>query len=41
MRESLDVFNFTLSADEMQRIHALKHADGRIANPAGRAPAWD
>ncbi|MEI7681580.1 MAG: aldo/keto reductase [Betaproteobacteria bacterium] len=41
MRESLDVFDFTLSADEMQRIHALKRADGRIANPAGRAPAWD
>ena len=41
MRESLDVFDFTLSADEMQRIHALKRGDGRIANPAGRAPAWD
>jgi diketogulonate reductase-like aldo/keto reductase len=41
MRESLEVFDFTLSADEMQRIHALKRPDGRIANPAGRAPAWD
>ena len=36
-----DVFNFTLSADEMQRIHALARPDGRIANPAGRAPPWD
>jgi diketogulonate reductase-like aldo/keto reductase len=41
MAESLDVFNFTLTDDEMKRIHALKRADGRIANPAGRAPAWD
>lgn len=41
MAESLDVFDFTLSDGEMQRIFALKRADGRIANPAGRAPAWD
>jgi diketogulonate reductase-like aldo/keto reductase len=41
MAESLDVFNFTLTDDEMQRIHALKRPDGRIANPKGRAPAWD
>ena len=36
-----DVFDFTLDADEMQRIHALARPDGRIANPAGRAPPWD
>jgi len=41
MAESLDVFNFTLTDEEMNRIHALKRPDGRIANPAGRAPAWD
>ena len=41
MAESLDVFNFTLTDDEMKRIHALKRPDGRIANPKGRAPAWD
>ena len=41
MAESLDVFNFSLSDDEMKRIFALKRPDGRIANPAGRAPAWD
>lgn len=41
MAESLDVFDFALSGEEMQRIHALKRPDGRIANPAGRAPAWD
>ncbi len=41
MAESLDVFNFTLTGEEMKRIHALKRPDGRIANPVGRAPAWD
>ena len=30
-----------LTADEMARISALKRSDGRIANPKGRAPAWD
>jgi 2,5-diketo-D-gluconate reductase B len=39
--DNLDVFDFTLSADEVARIAALKRANGRIANPAGRAPAWD
>jgi diketogulonate reductase-like aldo/keto reductase len=41
MAESLRVFDFTLTEDEMKRIFALKRPDGRIANPAGRAPAWD
>jgi diketogulonate reductase-like aldo/keto reductase len=41
MAESLDVFDFTLTDEEMKRIHALKRPDGRIANPAGRAPKWD
>jgi 2,5-diketo-D-gluconate reductase B len=39
--ENLDVFNFELSDDDMRRIGELNRADGRIANPAGRAPAWD
>ena len=39
--QNLDVFNFELTVDEMNRIFALKRPDGRIANPAGRAPAWD
>jgi len=39
--ENLAVFDFTLSDDEMRRIGALARRDGRIANPAGRAPAWD
>ena len=41
MAENLNVFDFTLSEDEMNRITALKRPDGRIADPAGRAPAWD
>jgi len=39
--QNLDVFNFELTDDEMKKISALKRPDGRIANPAGRAPAWD
>jgi diketogulonate reductase-like aldo/keto reductase len=39
--QNLDVFDFSLSEDDMTRIAALRRADGRIANPAGRAPAWD
>ncbi len=39
--ENLDVFGFALNEDEMARIAALKRRDGRIADPAGRAPAWD
>ena len=39
--ENLDIFDFELSDDDMRRIGALKRANGRIANPAGRAPAWD
>lgn len=41
IEESLKVFDFELSDDEMARISALKRPDGRIANPQGRAPAWD
>jgi diketogulonate reductase-like aldo/keto reductase len=41
MAENLDVFGFALGDDEMRRIGALARATGRIADPAGRAPAWD
>jgi len=39
--ENIAVFDFSLSDDEVKRINALKRPDGRIANPVGRAPAWD
>jgi diketogulonate reductase-like aldo/keto reductase len=39
--ENLDVFDFALSDDEMRQISALKRPNSRIADPAGRAPAWD
>jgi 2,5-diketo-D-gluconate reductase B len=38
--ENLDVFDFRLTADEMDRISALKRPNGRVANPAF-SPAWD
>ena len=40
--DNFNVFDFTLDDDEMQRISALKRANGRVANPAGRVPGgWD
>jgi 2,5-diketo-D-gluconate reductase B len=39
--ENLDVFDFVLSEHEMARIAGLRRRDGRIADPAGRAPEWD
>ena len=41
MGENLAVFDFALTDEEMKRISALKRPDGRIADPVGRAPAWD
>jgi 2,5-diketo-D-gluconate reductase B len=41
LAENLDVFDFTLTPDEVARIAALQRADGRIADPTGRAPEWD
>jgi len=39
---NFDVFDFTLSDDDVRRIAALKRADGRIANPTGRVVGgWD
>jgi diketogulonate reductase-like aldo/keto reductase len=39
--ENINVFDFALTEDDMRRIAALKRPNSRIADPAGRAPAWD
>jgi 2,5-diketo-D-gluconate reductase B len=40
--DNFNVFDFTLTDDEMKRIAALKRSDGRVANPVGRVPGgWD
>jgi diketogulonate reductase-like aldo/keto reductase len=39
--ENLDIFDFTLSEDEMRRINALRERRVRIADPPERAPVWD
>lgn len=39
---NFDIFDFTLTDDEMRRIAALKRPDGRIANPVERVTGgWD
>lgn len=40
LAENFDVFDFTLTADEMAAIAALARPDGRIVSPAGLAPDW-
>ena len=40
--DNFNVFDFSLTDDEMKRIAALKRSDGRVANPAGRVTGgWD
>ena len=39
--ENLDVFDFSLSDEEMRRISALRKTNIRIADPPERAPKWD
>ena len=39
--ENLDVFDFSLSEEEMRRIYALRSRNVRIADPPERAPKWD
>lgn len=41
IREDLDVFDWSLTADEMGRISALRTRQVRIADPPERAPNWD
>ena len=39
--EDLDVFDFSLSDEEMRRISELRSRNIRIADPPERAPKWD
>ena len=41
IEENIDVFDFTLSDEEMQRLSALRSRRIRIADPPERAPKWD
>jgi 2,5-diketo-D-gluconate reductase B len=42
LKENYDIFDFTLSDEEMQAVHALARPDGRIVNPGHlRPPHWD
>ncbi|HZP69290.1 MAG TPA: aldo/keto reductase [Pseudolabrys sp.] len=38
---NLDVFDFSLTDEEMQKISALRKRNIRIADPPERAPKWD
>jgi diketogulonate reductase-like aldo/keto reductase len=40
MRENFEIFDFSLTEDEMREIHAEARSDGRMINPAW-APKWD
>jgi 2,5-diketo-D-gluconate reductase B len=41
IEEDIDVFDWSLSEEEMRRISALRSRHIRIADPAERAPKWD
>ena len=41
LAENFGIFDFELSPEEMQAIHALARPDGRIVNPGHLAPEWD
>lgn len=38
--EYFDIFDFELTDQDMQKIHALARPDGRMVNPARLAPDW-
>ncbi|RWX76092.1 aldo/keto reductase [Neorhizobium lilium] len=41
LSENYDIFDFTLSPEDMDAIHKLARPDGRIVNPRHLAPEWD
>lgn len=40
-KANFDIFDFELSNEEMQALHALARPNGRIVNPGHLAPKWD
>ncbi|WP_018633267.1 aldo/keto reductase [Neomegalonema perideroedes] len=41
LAENFALFDFALTKEEMDRIHALARPEGRIVSPPGLAPEWD
>lgn len=41
LAENIDIFDFSLSEDEMARISELRHNNLRIVDPEVRRPVWD
>ncbi|MNS63287.1 2,5-diketo-D-gluconic acid reductase B [compost metagenome] len=41
LKENFDIFDFALTEEEMQAIHALAKPNGRIVSPGHLAPDWD
>jgi diketogulonate reductase-like aldo/keto reductase len=39
-RENMEIFDFELSGEEMERIHELHEPDGRIIEPSGMTPPF-
>jgi len=39
--EDLDMFDWSLTDDEMRQLSALRSRQVRIADPPERAPKWD
>jgi diketogulonate reductase-like aldo/keto reductase len=40
LKANFDIFDFTLTSEEMAKVHALAHPGGRVVN-FSLAPAWD
>lgn len=40
-KQNFDIFDFELTADEMNALHGLAKPDGRLLSPTGLAPEWD
>ena len=41
IEQNIDIFDFTLSAEEMSRIDVLRDRNVRVVDPEVRRPIWD